>query len=606
MTLAAALAVAGPAAAEETTPPSEPAAERRPGIDFTIQPESMISSSFTLDEGIQSYIWDIEHLAFVMGQDLQPVFKRAMKDGAGEELLGFLSPEFRGRLFDGRGQLFEQGLVTVESWRAGDRQGELARREFVDRVVSWGRDFSRVDGVGIHAFYLSPNTYGDLTGGWRTRWDVRIIGELHDGGRGEYRFDCELRLAKLSEEIASEKGWIDGFELLRARRVSSPRTLLEEITDQTGIDVAALSDNWLQDGPPYVPVPGGARLLDYDRDGRVDLLLTDINGPRDLFLYRGLGNGRFEDVTDAAGLDQLSRMGRSMWLTTSLVADLDNDGFEDLVLAIERGTQDGQVEHAIAVLRNRAGKSFEVIPEEVHHLGKRYRMSPRGTAAADYDGDGLVDLFLGPSGEKPPPEQAQARWLGDRSSKDSVLLRNRGGFRFEDVTAAAGLAGEHIDTSSATWLDLEPDGDPDLFLGNHMGPNVLLENQGDGTFVRLPQPPGFGGFSMGASAGDLDGDGDPDLYVANMYTSAGGRIIDNLRPQDYPEGAYELIRGFATGNEFYENRGDEPLRPLGTAVDVANSGWAYGPGVVDLDGDGALDLYSPAGYQSVKRGEPDG
>ena len=91
-----------------------------------------------------------------------------------------------------------------------------------------------------------------------------------------------------------------------------------------------------------------------------------------------------------------------------------------------------------------------------------------------------------------------------------------------------------------------------------------------------------------------------------MYIERWSPFIDNLRPQDYPEGAYELIRGFATGNELYRNDGAGPLKPLGTTVDVANSGWAYGPAVVDLDGDGALDLYSPAGYQSVKRGEPDG
>ena len=592
-------------AGAETPPSSEAENSPRPGIDFSILPESVISAQFTLSEEAQTYLWDIEHLAFVMSQDLLPVFRQAMRDGRREGLRHFLAPGFRASLFAGPGARAEKGVVSVESWESGGPVVELDREKFLDALASYGSSFAQVDRVEVHVYHLSPTTHGDLTGSWETRWDVRITGFLPDGARGEHRFDCSLLLAKLSDEVASESGWIDRFELIHARRVSSPRALLVEITDDTGIDIAALSDNWLQEGPPYVPVPGGARLLDYDRDGRVDLLLTDMNGVRDLFLYRGLGAGRFEDVTEAVGLTELARLGRRAWLTGVLVADLDNNGFADLVFAVERANEEGQVEHAVAVLRNDGGKSFTVVPEEVHNLGRRYRLATRGLAVADYDGDGLVDLFLGPSGRDPAKEQ-QVRWLADRSSKDSVLVRNRGGFRFEDVTSSSGLAGEHIDTSSATWLDLEPDGDADLFLGNHMGPNILFENQGDGTFVKRPQPAGFGGFSMGATAGDLDGDGDPDLYVANMYTSAGGRIIDNLGPEDYPEGAYELIRGFATGNELYQNDGSGPLRSLGTAADVANSGWAYGPELVDLDGDGALDLYSPAGYQSVKRGEPDG
>ena len=600
-----ALWAGGRLAAQTGDEPQPEPAKRQPGVDFPVLPESMLSRSFTLSEEVQTYIWDVEHLAFVLGQDLSPVIREAIRDGRRDGLEKYLAPDFRARLFAGDGTRMEQGPVRAEIWEAGYPVEELDRSAFIDELVAWGEAYDRIGRVEMHTFYLSPDVYGDFDGGWELRIDVRVTGLMDDGSRAERRFDCSLHLSRLHKEIASESGWVDGFELLRARRISAPAPLLEEITDTTGIDVSALHDNWDQEGPPYVPVPGSARMLDYDRDGRVDLLLTDMNAPRDLMLYRGLGDGRFEETAEAVGLGMFSQMGRSLWITASLVADLDNNGFEDLVLSVERATESGDVEHAIAIAKG-DGKRFEIVAEEVHGLGGRYRMSPRGMAAADYDGDGLVDLFLGPSGNRPPQEKQQARWLDDHSSKDSVLLRNLGGFTFADVTAAAGVAGEHIDTSSATWLDLEPDGDADLFLGNHMGPNVLLENQGDGTFRKIPAPPGFGGFSMGAVAGDVDGDGDPDLYVANMYTSAGGRIIDNLRPGDYPEGTYELIRGFATGNELYRNDGSGPLKPLGTTVDVANSGWAYGPAVVDLDGDGSLDLYSPAGYQSVKRGEPDG
>ena len=79
----------------------------------------------------------------------------------------------------------------------------------------------------------------------------------------------------------------------------------------------------------------------------------------------------------------------------------------------------------------------------------------------------------------------------------------------------------------------------------------------------------------------------------------------NLVPTDYPRGACELVRGFITGNEFYRND-DETLYPLGVAAGVPIVVKLTGPAVVDFNGDGALEIYSSAGHQSVSRQEPDG
>lgn len=143
--------------------------------------------------------------------------------------------------------------------------------------------------------------------------------------------------------------------------------------------------------------------------------------------------------------------------------------------------------------------------------GRRYIVESvaSGLATFDYNGDGLIDiLFLngaplpGSTATNPPPRNA--------------LYRNDGGFRFTDVTLAAGLA----DTSYHLGVcvgDYNNDGFPDVYLSN-FGPNILYRNNGDGTFTDVTRAAGVGiGDKVGAGACflDIDGDGYLDLFVAN-------------------------------------------------------------------------------------------
>ena len=555
-------------------------------------PEDPLSNAqFSLSKERQKYIWDIEHLAFILIQDIVPVFRSVVQEGRVEPLLKLLAPGFTGRLFDVEGTVIHHAPVTLETWESGREQvKEVDGEVFVRELASVGKPFAAIESIKIHVTALTPEVDGELDGRWTSAWEVRVVGTQAGGARAEHALDLALEFSRLSEEAMSGAGWIESVSLTRARTTRTPRPLMEEITESTGINVEALSDNWKQSGPPYYPLTGGAALLDFDRDGRIDLLIHDTNG---LFLYRGSGDGTFEDVTRAAGLS--TAMGGPV--RKALVADLDNNGFEDILLDIKKGGVNWT-----AAFENNGDGTFRMLTLKENTLF-RYRL--RHFGVADYDGDGLVDLYLAKAGKPAAPDRAR-RWIGDQTSNEGVLLKNLGGWRFKDVTEDAGLAGESVDTLAVVWLDLESDGDADLFLANHMGPNVLWENRGDGTFLKHPQLAEFGGFSMGATSGDLDGDGDPDLYLANMYSAAGARVIGNLRSTDYAEGVFELIQGFVNGNELYENRGPEGLAPIGTSAGVANSGWSYGPAVVDLDGDGRLDLYAPAGYQSVKRGDPDG
>ena len=131
-----------------------------------------------------------------------------------------------------------------------------------------------------------------------------------------------------------------------------------------------------------------------------------------------------------------------------------------------------------------------------------------GMASFDYDGDGLVDLYF--------VNGAPLKGSADRTPLHDALYRNNGNGTFTDVTEAAGV-GDPGFGLGVTAADYDNDGDQDLYL-NNFGPDVLYRNNGDGTFQDVTAEAGVGnGDKVGAGVCflDIEGDGDLDLYVAN-------------------------------------------------------------------------------------------
>jgi hypothetical protein len=143
--------------------------------------------------------------------------------------------------------------------------------------------------------------------------------------------------------------------------------------------------------------------------------------------------------------------------------------------------------------------------------GQRYiqEAMSAGVAVFDYNGDGLLDIYFlngrplrGTKAEGPPPRNA--------------LYRNEGGWKFTDVTEEAGVDGGGFGLGVAVG-DYDNDGWPDLFV-NNFGHKVLYHNNGDGTFTDVTQKAGVAGpetIGAGANFLDIDGDGNLDLYVSN-------------------------------------------------------------------------------------------
>ncbi|MBI2900906.1 MAG: VCBS repeat-containing protein [Planctomycetes bacterium] len=279
----------------------------------------------------------------------------------------------------------------------------------------------------------------------------------------------------------------------------------------------------------------GAVFLDYDNDGDLDLLVTDLNEDSAIRLYRNRGDATFEEVTDAA---RLRKPGNAY---SACAADIDRDGDLDLYVGFYGGP----------------------------------KIDTDGHVAYGLDTESFLDANNG---------------------EPDVLFRNNGDGTFTDVTAAAGIR-EKGWTLACGFQDVDGDGDADLYVVHDFGFNTLYRNKGDGTFEDATDAAGVrdAGFGMGLARADFDGDGDLDLYVSNMSSTAGARIIGASK--DLSDDLRRRMTKAAAGNTLLRNdrgRFENVADPAG----VGKAGWAWGCVFTDADNDGRPDLYVANGFVS--------
>ncbi|MGI8783995.1 MAG: CRTAC1 family protein [Acidobacteriota bacterium] len=277
-------------------------------------------------------------------------------------------------------------------------------------------------------------------------------------------------------------------------------------------------------GKKYLPetLGPGCAFLDFDRDGRLDILL--INGmdwpshsrrKSTAALYRNNGDGTFADATSGSGLDvELYGLGVA-------VGDFDNDGLQDLFI-----TCVGQSR----LFRNRGDGRFLDVTAASGLAGK----TGFSTSALwfDYDRDGRLDLFVCNYVRWTPETDLYCSLDGKQKSyctpeaypgTTSWLFRNAGKGRMEDVTAKSGLFDATSKSLGVTTLDYDMDGWPDLFVSNDTQPNKLYRNNRNGTFNEVGSQAGVA-FSedgraragMGVDSADFDNSGFPGVVVTNF------------------------------------------------------------------------------------------
>jgi hypothetical protein len=204
-------------------------------------------------------------------------------------------------------------------------------------------------------------------------------------------------------------------------------------------------------------------------------------------------------------------------------------------------------------------------------------------ALLDYDRDGDMDIYFLNGAPLP----------GTKTSvpPTNALYRNDGGFKFTDVTKTSGLGDKGYGLGVAVG-DYDNDGDLDIYL-NNFGPNVLYRNNGDGTFTDVTAKAGLAnGDKLGAGANflDIDGDGDLDLFVSNYVTFAykahkirqRGKNRMYSGPKDYPP----------SSNNLFRNNGNGTFTDISVVSGIAKHlGTGMGTVCADYDNDGDTDIF---------------
>ena len=261
---------------------------------------------------------------------------------------------------------------------------------------------------------------------------------------------------------------------------------------------------------------------------------------------------RFPNIAPQLGLATVSVLGGT------LIEDLDEDGFQDIVTTIFDPCQN------LSYYHNDGQGGFEERTAEAGLIGQLGGFNIQQT---DFDNDGHLDLFITRGG-----------WQMDSGRMRPSLLRGKGDGSFTDVTHAAGLDQAVYPTQASAWADYDLDGDLDLYIGNEMSndnvpyPSQLYRNNGDGTFTDVAEAAGVRSDRMTKSVawGDYDNDGDPDLYASCIGP-----------------------------NRLYRNNGDGSFTDVALALGVVEpSGRSFVAWFWDYNNDGHLDLYVN-GYQAT-------
>ena len=353
----------------------------------------------------------------------------------------------------------------------------------------------------------------------------------------------------------------------------------------------------------------GVAVADVDGDGLEDLYFGNQIGGNQL--WRNLGNGRFENITDRAGVAVADRVSVGV-----AFADLDNDGDPDLVVSTVRAGN--------LLFENLGGGRFRDVSAAA---GWNTHWHSSGVVVLDFNHDGRPDILITSIGRYTTDVRgADGYWVGmtnafsghlfaDRS-EPTLLYRNDGGWKFTEVAQSMGVTGAGW-SGDASACDINDDGWPDLYLLNMQGDDHVYVNVGGQRFEEqaarfFPKTP-WG--AMGIAVFDYNLDGRFDYLVTDMHsdmTSPQSKLrksfnagVERQKSDAWCSATWtdQFLQGASNnifGNALYENLGGGKFGEVSDRLRLETY-WPWGVSIGDANADGYEDIFvgSGMGYPFV-------
>jgi hypothetical protein len=526
---------------------------------------------------------------------------QAIREKDLETLGTFYSQDYSGQCL-GLMQLLEPGDTQDGILHKTIRTSELGhdRKQAIAEWQDYLTSFQYIDEAGLHLDRLEKwNTSGLLT--------ATIRFELIGIPVGHRRAGVDRLRLRIKFDMTPEGLLIDGLYPIDGERVLADTPQFVNVGPTAGISFAN------RFYPPFLTQPlkfgmirygpAGITAADYDDDGFYDLFIPD---GVESHLFRNRGDGTFEDVTKQAGLHGLDGV------SVALFADYDNDGHKDLF--VSRTFKPNQLFH-----NNGDGTFTDVTVRS----GIGADCCTTVASWADYDNDGLLDLYVG---RYLDPRKDIPTTFYARNGETNRLYHNNGNGTFTDVTDRAGVGDTGLCLGSV-WGDYDDDGYPDLYVVNDFGRKTLYHNNRNGTFtdVTVQSNTLDYGAGMSASFADYDNDGKLDIYVTNIRSEHAWfaesptvfRYLFNSLTQgvwrtDMPLywemfrqsgfGFVGIFKQMASGNTLLRNKGDGTFEDVTWKANANPIGWFWGASFADFDNDGWQDIYAADGWVYNDRG----
>jgi enediyne biosynthesis protein E4 len=336
---------------------------------------------------------------------------------------------------------------------------------------------------------------------------------------------------------------------------------------------------------------GGVALGDLTGNGLPELMLTSNQGSNRLYL--NLGEYRFREVTEEAGV-----AGNGFWATGVTFVDVDGDGLLDIYVGYAGDVDGGRRANELYINQGLNADGVPTFVEAAREWGIADEGYTTHAVFFDYDGDGLLDLYLVNNSFRSVNSFGLRNIRHERhASGGDKLFRNVGG-RFVDVSEEAGIFGSEIGFGlGAAVADINRDGWPDIYVSNDFFErDYLYLNNGDGTFSEVldRQMPYVSYFSMGLDIADLSNDGWPDIFVTDMLPESDHRLKTVFSFEGWDIYQAKLRNGYHhqfMRNMLHMNNGNGTFSDIAQLAGIAATDWSWSALLADFDQDGYKDIH---------------